>query len=551
MFKGYILHMKYKYLITILILFSTMLICGCNDNSANINNTIAAGSSHKSPISSDSPSPSSQATPKESSNQKNKLLSFSLRPEENPSLKNTLSWTVNEAGAHNEINYLISDEILKNAVAYIETENGSELTKPIDLRENYVLSIKNIDGTLSEYEITTNRLTCNLPVFYIEIENGKEVTSKEEYLKATIKIDTNNAIDSFPSLDTTNIYIKGRGHFSWKFDKTPYKIRFNSKTPVLGLEASKNWVLSPNYPDRTLIQNYVAMEMGRITDNIEYQFTQYPVDVFVNGSYRGVYTFGEQVEVKEERINLIKDTDEIDTDFLIEIGGNENDDIYGEEYFHIGTVWYMYVKHPSLEDITNEQKRYIFDYFYRTDNAIRALDGYENFIDIDSLIDWLILHEITYNLDSCFRRSCFITKKKGDVLKMGPIWDFDLAFGNHFRYEENDWATIGGENEYVRVSWINYLIEDANFRSRLKARWEEIKAPLLSKAMEAIDHAYMLVSPSAEYNFIKWDELIGTSSPCQPSYFSEYTTYELHIQRLKDFINERYTWFNNELSNFN
>ena len=476
------------------------------------------------------------------------MLSFAIEPADNSALESSLSWHVEGNTAYLAVSYLIEDSMLKNAVVQITANDGTIRRERMDLSvHERFCSITDSEGNERRYKIITDRITYNLPVFYIEIEDGKEVTSREKYLSATLRIDTETAAGNFPELETTAILIRGRGHYSWNFDKTPYKIRFESKTSVLGLAASKNWVLLANYVDRSLIQNYIAMEMEQVMTNLCYHATQYPVDVFVNGSYRGVYTFGEQLEVKEERIDLETGYDEADTDYLLELGGADDGDRLGRDYFHAGTLKFVAIKHPDSTYLSPQQLDYLTGYVQAADEAVRTLTNYEDYIDVDSLIDWVILHELTYNLDCCFRRSCYMIKEKGGKLKMGPIWDFDLAFGNFYRYQEGDWATVGYDGGYVGVTWMNYLMKDAAFMERFTARWNEIKEPLLEKALASVDSMAALVGPSAEMNFAVWD-ILGQSVPSQPASHKQYDTYEKMIQRLKTFLQDRYDWMDRQLN---
>lgn len=476
------------------------------------------------------------------------ILSFSLMPEDNSSLESPLVWQVEGNTVYLTVSYLTPESTLRNATVRMEMSDGTTLLEELNLTaDEQSYRVTDGSGRSRVYKLITQRITYNLPVFYIEIEGGEEVTSREEYLSATLRIDTQNAVGDFPGLETTAISIRGRGHFSWNFDKKPYRIRFDKKTSVLGMSASKNWVLLSNYLDRSLIQNYVALEMGKVMTNIPYHSTQYPVDVFVNGSYRGVYTFGEQLEAKKERIPLEESYEEVDTDYLLEVGGYDEGDEYLRDYFHAGTLLYIAVKHPESDQLTREQLDYLISYVQAADEAVRNLSGYEDYIDVDSLIDWVILHELTYNLDCCFRRSCYLIKEKGGKLKMGPIWDFDLAFGSFYRYEPGDWATVGEEGGYVGVTWMNYLKEDEAFMARFKARWNEIKEPLLEKALSSVENMAALVAPSADMNFVVWD-ILGQSLSAQPSSHKVYDTYEKMIQRLTDFLHDRYSWMDSQLN---
>ena len=476
-----------------------------------------------------------------------KIASFTLAEADNTELETPLSWQISGNTLYLAVSYLTSDSVLKGANAQIVLSDGSICTQPMDLTRESRYTVTDAEGNTRTYKIVTDRITYNLPVFYIDVENGEEVSSREEYLKARLRVDTKNAYGNFPELETSEILIRGRGHYSWKFDKKPYKIRFEEKTSVLGMNASKNWTLIANYTDRSLIQNHVALEMGKVMDNICYHSTQYPVDVFVNGTYRGVYTFGEQLEAKEERIDLEESYTEPDTDYLLEVGGYDEGDIYGRDYFHAGTLKYVSIKHPDSVDLIQEQLDYLIDYVQKADEAVQNLSGYEEYIDIDSLIDWVIIHELTYNLDCCFRRSCYLIKEKDGKLKMGPIWDFDLAFGSFYRYSAGDWATVGEDGGYVGITWMNYLINDSAFMEKFKARWNEIKEPLVTRALTCVNEMGELVAPSAQMNFEIWD-ILGKSVPSQPSSHKKYDTYEKMLSRLSDFIKDRYNWLDTRLN---
>ena len=63
------------------------------------------------------------------------------------------------------------------------------------------------------------------------------------------------------------------------------------------------------------------------------------------------------------------------------------------------------------------------------DNFQDPFNGYRRYIDIDSFVDFFILNELSNNVDA-YRLSTFIHKDISGKLKMGPIWDFNLAFGN-------------------------------------------------------------------------------------------------------------------------
>ena len=53
------------------------------------------------------------------------------------------------------------------------------------------------------------------------------------------------------------------------------------------------------------------------------------------------------------------------------------------------------------------------------------------YIDDETFIDFFILNELSNNVDG-YRLSTYLTKNRDEKLKIGPIWDFNLSFGNAF-----------------------------------------------------------------------------------------------------------------------
>jgi hypothetical protein len=93
--------------------------------------------------------------------------------------------------------------------------------------------------------------------------------------------------------------------------------------------------------------------------------------------------------------------------------------------------------------------------------------GYAKYIDIDSFIDWYLISEITKNEDSKEFSSIFLNVIPGEKIKMGPLWDFDLAFGN-VNYSESEYPT-GFWVKHHR--WFSRLFEDEVFVEKVKNRF--------------------------------------------------------------------------------
>ncbi|OGO93147.1 MAG: hypothetical protein A2Y17_05275 [Clostridiales bacterium GWF2_38_85] len=489
-------------------------------------------------------------------NGKGKIQYLLMRKDENEGLESNIEWNIDGNLLYVKAPFLISDSILENARLDIMLSEGyakfnSDAINEdgtIDLLADCFCTVTDLHGKTRIYSVITERSKYNIPVVSVYTDGGKDITSIDEYISATIQIECENKV-IFPELEETIVNIKGRGHSTWKWDKKPYKLKFNKKVSVLGLTEAKDWVLLANYSDKSLIRNHLAMDMSRVLNNLPFTLHQYPVDLFLNGEYMGVYTLGEQIEVKTGRVEIDENYTDPNTGYLLEIGGTESGiDIKDIDYFHTETLKFIRIKSPDTKTMSKVHFEFIYNYFKKADTAVRNLTNYEDYIDIDSVIDWFIMYEISYNIDGCFRRSCYLTKEKDGKLMMGPIWDFDPAFGNYSqdkgRYDI--WASVGWKDGYVGVTWMNYLIQDNRFRTKLKARWDEVKEELLSTAMETIDEAEQTLKQSQAANFTVW-KILDIKAGYEPLFMTNYNTFELQLQYLRDFINNRYKWMDENI----
>ena len=333
--------------------------------------------------------------------------------------------------------------------------------------------------------------------------------------------------------------------WAWS-NKTPYKVKYSTDVSLLGMKAGKEWVLLANYTDKSLIRNTVALEAAKSLDNIECYATQYPVDVFFGGEYVGVYTLGEQIEVDEERVSLIGDATDVDTGFFLEVGGTA--DVESLALFSTRYLVGVEILEPNEDALTDKHKTYIKNYVGLADEAVRTLKGYEDYIDVDALIDWFILTEISFNSDGAMRRSVFIKKDHAGKLEVCSVWDYDIAFGNavmdYNNYEA--WCCLATDKGYVVRNWMCSLMEDEEFVRRLRERWIEVREPLREAYMTAIDESVSRIGISADANFKVWD-IMDRQVAVQPPHMLEYDTYEKQVEYLRNFINDRMDWIDSQL----
>ncbi|MBR6255277.1 MAG: CotH kinase family protein, partial [Clostridiales bacterium] len=172
---------------------------------------------------------------------------------------------------------------------------GEEETEPGETGDIYETDPSD---PITDYE-------SNLPVIYINTENGQGITNKTTYIPATMEI--RNSEDPTKDYSGT-IQIKDRGNSSWIWPKKPYKIKLDSKADLLGMGSNKHWVLLANYLDESLLRNTMAFRLAEQMGVPAMQTTW--VDVILNGEYAGNYQLCEQIRVGKERVDIFDWEDE-------------------------------------------------------------------------------------------------------------------------------------------------------------------------------------------------------------------------------------------------
>ena len=403
---------------------------------------------------------------------------------------------------------------LQNCFVNVEVENGEYAFDgalnndgSLNLLGGAALEVTDKNGLKRRYSIEVNRAVGDIPIVNLYLTDGSDVSTidRDVYSDMAFYIDSSGA-DGFESTEFLSGGIHGRGHSTWQWQKKPYRLKLDEKASLLGFPKNKDYILLANYSDKSLIRNIVAYDMGRQLDSFVWTPTQYSVDLFVNGEYRGVYALGEQREIAKAKINLYESPTEPDRGYLMETYGADD------------------------ESLVNGK-------------------DYEPYIDAASFADWIIMQELTCNLDCCYRRSCYFTKDKGGKIKMGPIWDFDLAFGN-FSMDPgyNDWFTIGEDNEdaYITVNWCNYLMNDQKFREKLRGRWFEVRDKLVQACDESVDKNAALLARSQAENYKVWDTM-GYKVGYESWQCANLSTYSTCTDFIKNFVHTRAAWIDENI----
>ena len=216
--------------------------------------------------------------------------------------------------------------------------------------------------------------------------------------------------------------------------------------------------------------------------------------------------------------------------------------------------------YPKFDDILPAQNYYIMSFIFDFESNLGSndynhpQDGYTKYIDVRSFIDFLIVNEISKNIDG-YRFSTFMHKAKdsdGGKLRMGPVWDFNLGYGNVDYGSDNAWGSEGWMYTYVyegdewnsKIFWWKRLMEDLEFRRSLQNRWLEIRQGILSdqSITNSISSIRTLLDESQERNFEKWPIL---GNYVWPNYYVG-QTYDQEVNWLNTWIIDRLSWMDSQ-----
>lgn len=404
--------------------------------------------------------------------------------------------------------YMIKQSALSGKMTYedINCSRGFRYIRyvsPHDVRCN--LAELEFYGFAGEGDDSQLYQITNLPVVIINTPGAQDITSKEYELSSNVYIISENGKNL---LSTSETGVRGRGNASWLyFDKKPYRLKFSSKQSPLGAPASaKKWTLISNYGDKTLMRNILAFEVSR---RVGLAYTPYchPVDLVVNGEYRGCYQLCDQVEAASERVPA-KDG------YLIEV------DAYAYDEEVMFTSWNgtpVTIKHPDEDDITNEQWAFIENFFNQMESAALSSDfkdpvyGYRKYLDLDSFLRNFIIGDFCGNTDMLW--SVYMYKDAADgKLHTGPTWDHDLSFDNDYRsYPINGlsdflYCTRGSAaSDAIKRVTDRIIKQDPEAKARLKELWTAAYEEGDLKNLPAyLDETALLLKEAQELNFKRW-----------------------------------------------
>jgi len=394
----------------------------------------------------------------------------------------------------------------------------------------------------------------NLPSVYINTVGNVAITSKDDYVQATLEMVADSTV---PGLYNDSTEIRGRGNSSWGLAKKPYRLKLYNQTKLLGMPANDEiWTVLANHADKTLFRNALAFEISERCGMYYTPAYRY-VDVTLNGNYIGNYMIADQVERNKARVNLdkLEVTDSVMPDitggYLLEVDGfaemSTAEGALFPEGFYSDWSNKVSIKYPKDDEINGLQRSYIINHYNAFENAVRNFvvgttdtSALSQYLDFEAFANWYITTEMTANPDCVW--SIYMKKMRNDDrFYFGPIWDNDISFGNCNRIYS---VSNDGRSESILLecflntnarNLVNKILTVPEMLHLVGRRWEQIKPGFKDSILNHIDSMTTLLNASQALNFQRWPVLNSVV-------YNELTargTYSAEVAFLRDYMSDR------------
>ncbi len=239
-----------------------------------------------------------------------------------------------------------------------------------------------------------------------------------------------------------NVTMSRRGMSSRTYPKKSYSMDLSKRTSVLGMPSGKDWVLHSCWADATCLRNVVAYwQAQKVLGGYWVPKTEF-AEVFINDSYRGLYVIIEKPKIDGNRIalpELSSTSADISGGYLLERRDTTFDNRPGDWASPIESTTTWVMESPNGTKATVAQKDYIKNFMtklesmFKPGNAAYNPAGYQTVMSENASALFVIMEELAFNLDA-YKKSLHVTKypdSRDGRLRMGPVWDFDMALGNY------------------------------------------------------------------------------------------------------------------------
>lgn len=471
------------------------------------------------------------------------LTSFELLSSDNPMqiVENAVCEITSENVVECWVFNLMSDKNLIPRFSYngesltIDGQNAESGVTAFDFKKPVTLTVK---GSLESvnYTVYVHSYT-GLPVLWIETANREDILKKNWFYNASFKLVEDVKTRGAGDVIKKSVKIKGTPPLetyisnissSPQMAKNNYVLNFSDFVSLLDEPEDNDWDLNANKDDNTMIRNQTGFFMS-VMSQMDYTPDYHFVELMLNGRYYGTYMLGDHLEVSSKRVNVGLDG------YLLKI----DESTTGINLSYSSIEQPVSILSPSLQ--TGDSKYvYIKTFLSNAESALfstdfKTSDGWQKYLDADSFVDWYLINEIAKNNDAAFQSNCYMHMKKGQKLKMGPMWDFKNAFGNG-----NDNSVSGFVVKSAK--WFDRLFQDPAFVEKVKERFAYFYSHKNDILNDMNENAKYLKYAVQENNN-KWG-VFDTKGSSQ----SSSVLYQNEVEAMKKWLEQRMDWLKQAFS---
>lgn len=409
----------------------------------------------------------------------------------------------------------------QNQIIFNNSHSGVDKgnqTLDLPVRANYIYNWKSTpdevrNGVVINPSITP---TGTLPVLYIYCDDN-EIMSKDladkNYRDATYWLDA-NGINGWKNIGTEDeplpLEIKARGNYTRTgFAKKPFKIKLGKKQDFLGLtpEKSKHYALLAHADDyRGYLRNFIGFNLGRrMNEFLPWTPGMTPIELVINGDYRGLYFLTESIRVGDGRIDIVElddnvaDAKKVSGGYIVEFDNYSGD---GQIVLNDQGRGDLMITPDTPEQYSDIQRRFVTEQFTVMNDLVHShSDKLWSYLDLDAAAAYYVVNEIIDHWES-FHGSTYLFRDFGNGQKwvFSPLWDCGNAFQRDAYYNQNYFTNGSAYGN----NWINDLRKTPGFMEKVKEIWKWFWGTQVESLYDDVDAYVDAIRAAAVRDHERW-----------------------------------------------
>lgn len=371
-------------------------------------------------------------------------------------------------------------------------------------------------------------LSGTLPVLYINVYTdanhtqfdneiiSKDLDHKNYFSDAEYWLDLNGcewmAAEGAKSIGSAEeplpLEIKARGNWTRRgFAKKPFKLKLGAKQKLLGLSKSKHFAILAHADDKFgYLRNFVGFNLGKRI-GLPWTPAQQPVEVVINGDYRGLYFLTESIRIDGDRVNIEELDDNVSDPvlcsggYLVELDNyDEDNQIRMEEKSCVDTYCdVLRITADTPEEYSELQRCFVTDQFSAMNDAVGSCsDALWSYMDLDDAVRYYIVEEMISHVEA-YHGSTYLFRDRGEDQKwhFSPLWDCGNAFNgptDGFFYDHGPYGN----------TWISSIRQNNKFNDKLQLTWLWFMNTRYEGLIDDIDTYVAHIATAAQYDRNRW-----------------------------------------------